>query len=175
MAETGDEGGGGGGGGTGGEGGELEIITTVEGESDDALVFDDGAEGGGVGIDEGDGGFDFDDFVDVADLKGDVNAADLGDLEFDASADLGGEAGAFDAKGVEAGAEGGEAIDAFLVGGGGSGGRGGGVGDGDVGTGDEGPAGVGDGSGDLGGGDLRKNGRGYAEAERYREHMAIES
>ncbi len=157
------------------EGGELEIVAAVEGEFDDALVFDDGAEGGGVGIDEGDGGFDFDGFADVADLEGDIDAADLGDLEFDAGADLGGEAGAFDAEGVEAGAEGGEAIDAFLVCRGGAGGGIGGVGYGDVGTGDDGTSGIGDGAGDFGGGNLREAGDGGAEPEKDRGGETIGS
>ena len=84
------------------EGGELKIVATVEGQIDDASIFDDGSERGGFAFDERGGGGDFHGFSDVADLHGDVDFGDLAGLEFEAIANLRTETGLFGANVVDA-------------------------------------------------------------------------
>jgi hypothetical protein len=68
------------------EGDEAEEVAAVEREIGDALLFDDGADGGVFRGKQLGGGADFDGLADLADFEAEIDAGGLLDLQFNRGA-----------------------------------------------------------------------------------------
>lgn len=76
------------GGDAGSKGGKLEVVAAVQRQFQNAPVFDDGADGGIIGLNHLRAARDLDHLGDVADLENDIHAGHLRHLEVNVRADL---------------------------------------------------------------------------------------
>ena len=101
---------------SGGEADEKEGVAVGEREFRDTLAVDDGAEGGGFGIEQGDFAGDGDLLFGAAEFHGEIDVEAIGDADFDFWADglLEARGGDFDV--IETGLEEGGAVNAVVLG-----------------------------------------------------------
>ena len=170
----------------GGEQGEVNELAAVEREGANFFFADDGALGGGFGVEGGKDFRDFDALGDGADLEGDIETGGRGDVDGHAQVGEGAEAGGRGFHVVAAWGEQSEEEVAGVGGFEGTGGSGGAIGEVDAGAGDGGAllvgdaaaegAGVGLGDEEVGGGEKEEQGEGAGErGHRRRNFVNISS